>query len=66
MNDIPEGTVLRCPSTTKPPCIRQFQVSPEDPDATLSEVVNHLTSAPHYHNHQTAMRLLAQVEEVKP
>lgn len=50
--------VLNCPETG---CTTSFEVSTVDPDATLSEVVNHLTGYPHYRDHATAMRLLATV-----
>lgn len=55
-NGVPD--ILKCPEAN---CTTEFRVSPEDPDATLSEIVNHLTSHPHYRDHTTAMRLLATV-----
>lgn len=61
--DIPDDMTLLGPSTTKPRCTRDFEVSPEDPDSTLTDIVHHLTGAPHYHNQATAMKLLKHVQE---
>lgn len=60
--DIPDDMVLLCPST-EPRCTRDFEVSPEDPDSTLSDVVRHLTGYPHHHDRPAAMELLAKVQE---
>jgi hypothetical protein len=59
--DVTPGMLLNCPDPGR--CPVTFEVSEEDPDATLSDVVHHLTGHPHSHDQQTAMRLLACVEE---
>jgi hypothetical protein len=59
--DVTPGMFLRCPDPGR--CPVTFEVSTVDPDATLSEIVSHLTGHPHYHRNAMAMRLLARVEE---
>jgi hypothetical protein len=59
--EIRDGMTLRCPDPSG--CPVTFEVSTVDPDATLSEIVSHLTGHPHYHRNAMAMRLLACVEE---
>lgn len=59
--DVPTGMVLLCPDPAG--CPARFEVSVEDPDGTLSDVVHHLTGHPHYHPLDEAMRLLAAVRE---
>lgn len=59
--EIEPDTVLLCPDPEG--CPTRFPVSEEDPDATLSEVVVHLTGR-HGHSLAEAMNLLAAVREV--
>lgn len=55
----PDGTTdLLCPR-----CPHRVWVSPEDPDASLSVMINHLNRHTDY-DHSLAMKLLARVEEV--
>lgn len=55
----PDGTTdLLCPR-----CPHRVWVSPEDADASLSEMVNHLERHTDY-DRKTAMKLLATVTEV--
>lgn len=61
--EIAPDTVLLCPHPAG--CPDRFPVSEEDPDATLSELVVHLTNR-HGHSLADAMNLLAQVREADP